>query len=174
MRLVLVRAQAETISWALRQPATEACLWGRLLELLPALSWYQPSLDANKEIALPEEEVAKIHGTQFEVENRLIWVQCDQIGRFLNVLGKKFSYKSSQNIWWLFGLFWTISFLKQNLWWLLPIFGHLSKKLGSVYSHIWSHYFSLSLHFEKAKSRIKFQSFYHIVMPCKYRRGRTL
>ena len=25
-RLVLVRAQAETISWALRQPATEACL----------------------------------------------------------------------------------------------------------------------------------------------------
>ena len=59
-------------------------------------------MDANKEIALPEEEVAKIHGTQFEVENRLIWVQCDQIGRVLTVLGKKFSYKSSQNIWWLF------------------------------------------------------------------------
>ena len=33
-------------------------------------------------------------------------VKCDQIGRFLKVLCWKFSCKSSQSIWWLFGQFW--------------------------------------------------------------------
>ena len=32
-------------------------------------------------------------------------MQCDQIGLFLKGLGDKFSYKSSPNIWQLFGLF---------------------------------------------------------------------
>ena len=33
------------------------------------------------------------------------WSQCDQIWRYLRVLGNKFSSKSSQKIWWFFGLF---------------------------------------------------------------------
>ena len=31
--------------------------------------------------------------------------QYDQIGRYLKVLNNKFAYKSSQNTWWLCGLF---------------------------------------------------------------------
>ena len=34
------------------------------------------------------------------------WMQCVQIGRYLKVLGDKFSYKSNPNVCWLFGQFW--------------------------------------------------------------------
>ena len=40
--------------------------------------------------------------------------QCDQIGRFFEVLGNMFSYKSCINILWLFGLFWQTSFWSKN------------------------------------------------------------
>ena len=36
--------------------------------------------------------------------------QCDQIGRFLKVLGDDFSYKSSPNVCWLFEFFWMHQF----------------------------------------------------------------
>ena len=43
--------------------------------------------------------------------------QYDHIGHFLKGLGDKFSFKSSQNIWWRFGLFWEMSFFKKKLLW---------------------------------------------------------
>ena len=40
--------------------------------------------------------------------------QCDQIGQFLKSLGDKFSLKSSQNLWKLFGLQWKASYCSEN------------------------------------------------------------
>ena len=40
--------------------------------------------------------------------------QCDQIGRFLQVLGEKFSHKSSPNVQKLFGRIWKHQFLSKN------------------------------------------------------------
>ena len=36
--------------------------------------------------------------------------QCDKIGRFLKILGGKFSFKSSPNVWWHLGHFENINF----------------------------------------------------------------
>ena len=36
----------------------------------------------------------------------VIFDQCDQIGHILKVLGHKFDYKSTPNVFWHFGLFW--------------------------------------------------------------------
>ena len=41
-------------------------------------------------------------------------VQCDQIGRFLNVLGDKYSFKSCPNVWRLLGLFRKRHFVNTN------------------------------------------------------------
>ena len=49
--------------------------------------------------------------------------QCDQIGRFLKVLGNKFSYKSSPSIRWPFGLFKA----KKLIW---PLLGQLWLRFG--------------------------------------------
>ena len=40
--------------------------------------------------------------------------QCEMIGRFLEVLGNKFYYKSSPNDWWLFGQLWKPLLFKSN------------------------------------------------------------
>ena len=40
--------------------------------------------------------------------------QCDQIGQFLIVLGENFSYRSSPNVWLIFGLLWKQPFLCVN------------------------------------------------------------
>ena len=42
--------------------------------------------------------------------------QCDQIGRFFEVLGNMFSYKSCQNILWLLGLIWQTHLWRINCW----------------------------------------------------------
>ena len=53
---------------------------------------------------------------------------CDQIGRFLKVLGKIISYKSSPNIWWLFGLFRKTSLKSKHSYGYF--FGQLLDKFG--------------------------------------------
>ena len=47
------------------------------------------------------QEVKEYHEEQLKHDD-----QCDQIVRFLKVVGVKFYYKSSQNIWRLTELFW--------------------------------------------------------------------
>ena len=44
----------------------------------------------------------------------LCFDQCDKIGRFLRVICGKCSYKSSQNNYWIFGLFWKTLFFSEN------------------------------------------------------------
>ena len=63
--------------------------------------------------------------------------QCDQIERFLKVLSNKVSYKSSPNVWQIFGLFWKLHFLKKLL--LKLLFGISWKFFGYFYSNVWSH-----------------------------------
>ena len=63
--------------------------------------------------------------------------QCDQIEQFLKLLGGKFSYKSSPNIWWLLGLFWNLCFFKKKL--LLLLFGQLWEKFGLLFIFTSSH-----------------------------------
>ena len=64
--------------------------------------------------------------------------QCDQIGWFLKVLGDKFSWKSGQNIWWLFGPFSNFHFHIKTA---VPIFwATLLKFSATFYSNIWSHW----------------------------------
>ena len=64
-------------------------------------------------------------------EDRKVGVnQCDQIGRFLKILADKFSFKRSQNILSVLGLFWKQHFLSKkccgyflgNFWWYLGYF----------------------------------------------------
>ena len=45
-----------------------------------------------------------------ETRRSIAWEQCDQIGRFLKVLGDKLSLKKSPNVWWLFGYLENITF----------------------------------------------------------------
>ena len=54
--------------------------------------------------------------------------QSDQIGRFLKVLGDKFSYKRSPNVCWLVGLFWKHTFSLIN--WCSYFLGNFWKFLG--------------------------------------------
>ena len=54
--------------------------------------------------------------------------QCDQIGWFFKVLGDKLSFKSSPNIWWLFGVFWKHYFFGKTC--CGYFFGQVYKKLG--------------------------------------------
>ena len=63
-----------------------------------------------------------------------LFVQCDQIGRFLQVLGNKLSHKSSQNILVTFWLFLIMSLLcKKCVATFWAIFGR--KKLGNFLFH---------------------------------------
>ena len=57
--------------------------------------------------------------------------QCDQIGRFLKVLGDKFWCKSSPNIWRLSELFWKGFHFTYKLRWLL--FGQVLKKIWLLF-----------------------------------------
>ena len=64
-------------------------------------------------------------------------VQCDQIGRFLKVLGNRLSCKISPNDWKVFGLFWKTSLLLKTA---LPTFlGNFWKNFATFFSKIWSH-----------------------------------
>ena len=65
--------------------------------------------------------------------------QCDQIGRFLKILGLKICYKSSPKDCQLFGLFCKTSLLCKNcLGYFLGILGNIR---ATFYSNIWSHCF---------------------------------
>ena len=58
----------------------------------------------------------------------LSYVWCDQIGRFLEILGHKLYNKSSPNVWWLFGQLWNPLLFKSN--WKRYILGNFWKNLG--------------------------------------------
>ena len=80
--------------------------------------------------------------------------QCDQIGRFLKVLGDKICYKSSPNNYQIFGLFWKTSLLCKN-W------------CGYFLGNFWKHlvYFLLQhLVTDQIAARIKFQDYSIFVM----------
>ena len=63
--------------------------------------------------------------------------QCDQIGRFLQVLGNKFSHKSTSDI---LVIFWAISNNVKIMYNVCGNFlGTFGRKLGNFYSIIWSH-----------------------------------
>ena len=64
-------------------------------------------------------------------------MQCDQIGRILKVLGSKFSFNTSPNIWWLFGLFWKPLIRSLNCSGLF--LGLFWKNWAIFYFNIWSH-----------------------------------
>ena len=57
--------------------------------------------------------------------------QCDQMGPFLEFLGNQFYFKSSPNVWWIFGQLWNHRFLKSNLVRLL--LETTFKKLGLLF-----------------------------------------
>ena len=70
-------------------------------------------------------------------------VQCDHIGRFFKFHGDNFFHKSSENIWWHFGLFWNTNtfywaIIKKNL-------GHflIRHMVKLYYSYIDWYYFSM-------------------------------
>ena len=66
------------------------------------------------------------------------WAQCDQIGRFLIVIGDKISIKSSSNYWHLFGYFEKPhSFVKTYAATSRVAFGNI---WATFYSIIWSHW----------------------------------
>ena len=58
----------------------------------------------------------------------VILIQCDQIGRFLNVFGDMVSIKSSPNAWWIFGLNWKAALFMLN--YCGYYFGKYWKNLG--------------------------------------------
>ena len=61
--------------------------------------------------------------------------QCDQIGRFLKVLGKNTCYKSSPNIKWHLGYFDTWHFLSNNF--CVYFFGNFFKKMDEfLFQHL--------------------------------------
>ena len=64
--------------------------------------------------------------------------QCDQIGRFLKVLGNKFCFKSSPKYLVAFRLFWKTSLLKLKPVWVILF--NVKKKLGYFFTNIWSHW----------------------------------
>ena len=55
------------------------------------------------------------------------------LGNLLEFLGKIFFYKSSLNVWWLFGQLWKPSLFKSN-WWDY-ILGNFWKNLGYIWWH---------------------------------------
>ena len=95
-------------------------------------------------------------------KRRNIWKQqhqqCDQIGRFLKVLGNRISSKRSRNDWQLFGLFWKISlwckncigYFLGNFWQKMGYFflQHLATlntshtSLAIILFRFWSEYFA--------------------------------
>ena len=50
----------------------------------------------------------------FESFSQTIQLECEQIGQFLEFLCNKFHYKSSLNVWWLFGQLWKALLFKSN------------------------------------------------------------
>ena len=61
--------------------------------------------------------------------------QCDQIWRFLKVFGDRFSYKSSSNVCWIFGLFWKHPFSSINC--CIYLLGNFWKLLGYfIFQHL--------------------------------------
>ena len=83
----------------------------------------------------------------------VVWSKCDQIGLFWKLLSGKFSHKSSQNVWWLFGLF------KRNVPILvktvLTTFGATyGKNRANFCSNFRSHCLERSTHFESKKMNL--------------------
>ena len=64
--------------------------------------------------------------------------QCDQIGLFFKVVGNKFCYQSSPNIWKQFGQFCSISHFQKKMLWLL--FGQYWQIRVTFNSDLWSHW----------------------------------
>ena len=62
---------------------------------------------------------------------------CDQIGRFLKVLGCKFSYKVAQLFWQLARLLWNTSIFSKNC--CGSLLDNYWKNLSTFNSSIWSH-----------------------------------
>ena len=71
------------------------------------------------------------------IANYISYEQCDQIGRFLKVLGNRKSSKRSPNDWQLFGLFWKTSLLCKNC--ISYFLGNFWKNWATFFSNIWSH-----------------------------------
>ena len=67
----------------------------------------------------------------------MTWNQCDQIGRFLKILGDRKSSKRSPNDWQLFGLFWKTSLLCKNC--IGYFWKTFVKNWTTFFSNIWSH-----------------------------------
>ena len=95
-------------------------------------------LGANREMYMEKDEERRYQGTSgLNLRSSSVHLarkQCDQIGLFLKVLGDKFSYQRSPNIWQLFEV---ISHFVSKLQRLL--FVHFWKKWATFYSKIWSH-----------------------------------
>ena len=60
-----------------------------------------------------------------------IFIQCDQIGQFFEFLGNWLYYKSSPNVWWLFGQLWKALLFNSN--WLHYFLGNFWKKIGLLF-----------------------------------------
>ena len=74
------------------------------------------------------------------------------LGNFLKFLATKFSYKSSPNNWWLFGLFWNYHFCSKNC--CGYFLGNPRKKWASFYFNIWSHWWQASSQWRRGHSSL--------------------
>ena len=102
------------------------------------LPWHSFVLYLKKKYPLRKKSLKAIFGLNFwstkasgcsdAQQSHMGRQQCDQDGRFLKVLVYKSCYKSSPNVWWLFGLFWQTLLLIKN--WRTLLLGQLLKKLG--------------------------------------------
>ena len=87
---------------------------------------------------------SRASGTPKSIQNwsstfkKVCLVQCDQIGRFLNDLGNKFSLKRSPNIWRHLRQFWKMGLFNLNFSGFF--LGNYWKNLATSDFHIWSHW----------------------------------